>query len=177
MLITYFNCKITLERYRSSVAGPYLDEFVSWLGDRGYRRSSIRRYARGVVHYANWANTKELTLDECGRATLYRFRCHLAKRKSLNYKNGKRNEIYLGARVFTSFLEAVGVVALNAPCPTPQDPELFREFSEWMREQRGTSNSTLAYYRRPIIELLDKLGSKPNTFTAKGLRDFLLKRI
>lgn len=177
MLTNYFNCKITLERYRSGMAGPYLDEFVTWLGDRGYRRSTIRRYARGVVHFANWANTKGLSLDECGGATLNRFRCHLAKRKSLNYKNGKRKEMYLGARVFTIFLESVGVVGLSAPCPTPQDPALFREFSEWMHVQRGASNSTLAYYRRTIIELLDKLGSKPGTFTAKGLRDFLLRRI
>lgn len=53
MLTTYFKSLPTLARYRSGLAGPYLDEFSSWLANRGYQRISIRRHVREVVHFTN----------------------------------------------------------------------------------------------------------------------------
>ena len=34
-----------------------------------------------------------------------------------------------------------------------QDPMLLSEFSDWMRQQRGTCATTLANCRRPIVHL------------------------
>jgi len=64
MLTAYFRSPISLERYRSGIAGPYLDKFVSGLGGQGYHRVSIRRHVREVVHFADWAASEGLTIGE-----------------------------------------------------------------------------------------------------------------
>ena len=55
MLIDYFKSPLTLECYRSGSVGPQLDAFTAWLDEHGYRRVSIRRHVREVVHFAAWA--------------------------------------------------------------------------------------------------------------------------
>jgi len=77
--------------------------------------------------------------------------------------------------VFVSFLEATGIIA--PPTTQQQAPELLREFCEWMRVQRGTMDSTLVNYRLPVTYLLQSLGSDPRDYTAKALREFLLRHI
>ena len=57
MLTDYFKSPLTLERYRSSLVGLHLDAFTQWLNDQGYRRISIRRHVREVVHFGTWAKT------------------------------------------------------------------------------------------------------------------------
>jgi integrase/recombinase XerD len=54
---------------------------------------------------------------------------------------------------------------------------LFLEFQEWMRTQRGTLDNTLNGYRLPIISLLKNLGTDPSRFTAKTLREFLIREM
>ncbi len=70
MLIAYFKSESTLARYRSGLAGPYLDEFTSWLANHGYRRISIRRHVREVVHFADWATSEGLAPGELDYRTL-----------------------------------------------------------------------------------------------------------
>lgn len=177
MLTTYFKSPRSLEQYRSSLAGPYLDDFVTWLKSQGYRRITVRRHVREVVHFASWAAKEGLTIQKLDPGALDKLRRYLAECKSLRYVSGDHNHIYKSARVFVRFLEVAGLVDLGVPRATAQVPVLLREFNEWMKVQRGTLDSTLANYRLPITALLQKLGNDPNAFTAKGLREFLLGHI
>ena len=54
---------------------------------------------------------------------------------------------------------------------------LLLEFQEWMKTQRGTLDSTLNNYRLPIISLLKNLGTDSSLFTAKLLREFLIREM
>jgi site-specific recombinase XerD len=45
-----------------------------------------------------------------------------------------------------------------------------------MREQRGTCETTLSNYARPIRALLARLGEEPSQFDASSLRNFVLER-
>ena len=45
-----------------------------------------------------------------------------------------------------------------------------------MRQQRGTSDATLAKYNLPIRELLTRFGNDPRRFDAQKLRQFVLER-
>lgn len=177
MLATYFKDPRTLATYRSGLAGPYLDDFIAWLESRGYRRCTIRRHIREVVHFAAWAKWEGLTGRELDRVALIRLHRHLAERTALRYPSGHHQHVYQSARVFVDFLETIGVVDRCAPHVSTQPPALFLEFAEWMRAQRGTLDSTLNNYRLPIIDLLQSLGTEPNAFDAKGLREFLLRRV
>lgn len=157
MLATYFKAPRTLATYRSGLAGPYLDDFIAWLESRGYRRRTIRRHIREVVHLAAWAQSEGLTGRELDRMALARLHRDLVERTALRYPSGHHKHVYQSARVFVSFLETVGMVDHCAPHASTQPPALFLEFAEWMRALRGTRDSTLNNYRLPITDLLQNL--------------------
>ena len=55
-------------------------------------------------------------------------------------------------------------------------PPLFVDFCGWMRQHRGTRDTTLNTYRRTIVDALQALGGDPQGFEATGLRAFVLDR-
>src|SRR6516162_7849341 len=177
MLVTYFKDSRTLARYRSGLANLYLENFIVWLESQGYRRFTIRRHVREVVHFADWAEAEGLALRDLDRSALSRLCSQLAERNSLRYPCGKQRQICHSACLLVNFLEAVGAVESRPPHTSTQEPALLLHFREWMRTQRGTLDSTLNRYRLPIIELLDDLGTEPSAFDAIGLREFLLRRV
>jgi hypothetical protein len=85
MLITYFKDSRTLARYRSGVANLYLENFIVWLESQGYRRFTIRRHVREVVHFADWAEAEGLALSDLDRGALNRLYSQLVERNSLRY--------------------------------------------------------------------------------------------
>jgi len=173
MLTSYFKSSRTMARYRSGLAGPYLDDFSRWLESRGYVRTRIRHHIRYVAHFGDWAREEGLTIKKCDQKSLNKLRSQLAKQNSLRDRQGNHNPLYQSARVFVTFLEATGlVVALPIKAKTP---ELLREFCEWMRVQRGTLDTTLTNYRLCIISMLHSMGSEPKSYTAKKLREFLVR--
>ncbi|MDP3770126.1 MAG: site-specific integrase [bacterium] len=178
MLTKYFKSSLTIERYRSDSIGLNLDDFIFWLEACGYSRRSIRRHVREVVHFAAWAETAELPVHALDRNALTQFHNHLASEQLLRYVSGGYQHVYQSACVLITFLETTGQVRPAASCMTTSSPTdiLWSEFSEWMRSHRGTMDSTLANYHLPIVALLEALGTSPSTFTAKGLRDFLLQQ-
>jgi site-specific recombinase XerD len=179
MLTDFFRSPLTLERYRSGLVGPHLDSFTEWLNDRGYQRISIRRHVREVVHFATWAKTAGIPVEELNQAALDRLHIFLDHREPLRPRNGGDQHLCQSAGIFVRFFEATGVVCGLAPsAATPSPAErVWTEFTEWMRAQRGTMSSTLGGYRRPISALLQNLGTDPSAFTAEGLRHFLLQQV
>ncbi len=177
MLITYFKNPATLARCRSGLAHPYLEDFVVWLEQQGYRRRTICYHVCEVIHFANWAEAEGLARRDLNLDALDRLGRQMTERKALRHPSLDRRYVYQSARVFVSFLETIGAVDPPTADASAQDPALFLEFRAWMRTQRGTLDITLNNYRRPLLELLDELGSDPGTFDAKGLRAFLLRRV
>lgn len=94
MLIDYFKSPLTLERYRSATVSPYLDAFTEWLDERGYRRVSVRRHVREVVHFATWAKRAGISVEGFNRDALDRLHTYLAKRELLRYRNGGHQHLY-----------------------------------------------------------------------------------
>jgi site-specific recombinase XerD len=177
MLNAYVKRSLILERYRSSLAGPHLDDFILWLEQRGYQPRRILRLIRGVHRFAQWAHDNGLGLEELDAKALEQFRHHLQVRQPLRYPSGSYRPVFIGARHFVAFLEALGLVSPTAfVLPPPTEPELLKAFRQWMRTHRGTTEATLNTYRRPIIDLLHTLGERPEDFEAKTLRTFVLER-
>lgn len=177
MLNAYVKRPLTLERYRSSPAGPHLDAFILWLEQRGYHPRRILRLMRGVHRFAQWAHDHGLGIEALDAIALEQFRQHLQVRQPLRYPSGSYRPVFLGARHFVTFLEASGLVSPTAVLlPPPAEPALLEAFRHWMRTHRGTTEATLNAYRRPILELLHALGEQPEYFDAKALRTFILER-
>ena len=176
MLTSYFKSPSTIAQYRAGRAGPYLDRFVSWLADRGYKRVSIRRHAREVVHFATWAASEGLRRTALDSSLLVTLRNYLTEQGLFREPSGNRNHIYQSACVFVRFLEEIGIVSPSTEYSKTSAPTLYLEFCDWMKAHRGTLDITLASYRLPVVNLLQTLGP-PDTYTAQLLRAFFLQQV
>src|SRR4051794_36156847 len=133
MLTTYLKTPSALVRYRSSPAGPHLDEFVDWLETQGYQPKPIRHLLRGVDRFARWASQAGLGTQELDAQALETFRQVLHDQQRLRYPSGSLSHLFVGARRFVTFLAVTGRVASAAVTrPASVEPRLFVEFRHWM---------------------------------------------
>ncbi|MDQ5914169.1 MAG: tyrosine-type recombinase/integrase [Pseudomonadota bacterium] len=176
MLTTYFKSSSAVARYRAGSAGPYLEQFISWLVDRGYQRASIRHHIEEVGRFAAWCDAFGLGSAPPNQAILAKLRAHLTEQGRERYPCGLYRHIYQSARVYIRFLEEIGVVCPVAPNDGADTFPLFAEFCDWMRAHRGTRDITLVNYRVPVMTLLRTLES-PGTYSAAGLRAYFLQQV
>ena len=124
MLTSYFKSPSTIAQYRAGRAGPYLDRFVSWLANRGYKRVSIRRHVREVVHFATWATSGGLRRTAIDSSLLVTLRNYLTEQGLFREPSGNRNHIYQSACVFVLFVfwrrSVSSVRQLSTPRPVRQ---------------------------------------------------------
>jgi integrase/recombinase XerD len=173
MLTTYFKHPFTLHKLRSGPASLYLDDYASHLTQQGYSWSTARRHLRAAGRFSAWAQSVGLTSQDLGTAALQQFQCALEAKGALRYPSGCYHNTFAGTKPFVAFLQATGRVA---PCPTQTPPALLTAFCQWMRVQRGLTETTLADYRRVIGDVLQKLGDEPEHYTAHTVRTFTLER-
>jgi site-specific recombinase XerD len=174
MLATYFKRQATRTTYYASSAGPYLDEFTDWLAHCGFREEVIGQYLPGVVEFANWVDAAYGNLVSCPDDVVSRFCDNLAKRGRLRYSSGQHSISYLGARHFVEFLQIQHKIIGTAKSQQAAQPDLLRQFDQWMQAHRGVMPATLRNYQLHIIDLLRTLGECPERFTAAALHTFIL---
>jgi integrase/recombinase XerD len=81
-----------------------------------------------------------------------------------------------GVRLFLGYLQSADGHAAPVTKLVAPEPGLFKEFCEWMRAQRGTSDQTLCNYGIPIRMLLRRFGEDPSKLDARRLRQFVLQQ-
>jgi hypothetical protein len=129
MLMTYLKHAVTLERYRSTPAGPHLDAFIGWLNARGYQRRRLQHLLRGAHRFSRWARRAGLPLQELNTIALGAYGQHLQGLHRLRYPSGRSSHLAVGARYLVTFLETMGLVASAAAVvPPPSEPELLIPF-------------------------------------------------
>ena len=177
MIQNYLLNSRACERYYQSTAGPHLDHFVVWLSAQGYRHQTIRRLIRGAVLFSQWADSHELSVVDMGSKALSDFEKYLADKDQLKSSSGSYRGGFLGARKFMHYLHDKELS--NAPIAelTPDYPELYCQFTAWMRTHRDVAESTLDGYRAILLDMLERLGEYPEVYTANGMREFVLYRV
>ena len=95
MLITYFKNPATLARCRSGLAHPYLEDFVVWLEQQGYRRRTICYHVFEVVHFANWAEAEGLARRDLNRDALDRLGRQMTERKASRHPSLDRRYVFI----------------------------------------------------------------------------------
>jgi len=175
MLTDFIDAPHVLSRLQSGLSGEYLDEFTIWLKKRGYSRTSIRLFIWGIEPFIDWATSNNLPIQALNTTALEAYRMHSENSGTLHHTRGKVKASFLGARNFVNFLIQSGVVeAVNEQ--EPAHHPLLEEFWEWMRSCRGVRESTLSGYAAVIEDLFDALGSSPQDYDARSLREFVLDR-
>jgi len=174
MLEKIFDGPIRVKTLRSGLSGPLLEGFSENLWQTGYTKMTARSYIRAAERLIYWTNDEDILVSNLTEKSLDRFENYLDR--YLRYSQSHRLMLLSGARLFLKHLRRVGVIFSPVDEPKTQDPVLLTAFCQWMRQQRGTSDSTLCNYSRPIRDLLKRLGEDPIKFDAPNLRQFVLER-
>jgi len=175
MLKTYCTRERTCATYAAGPAGPYLDDFIHWLEERGFTTRTVRRCLFGATQFAAWAEAAGIAVQRLDATSLDAFRESLAQHGQLRYASGNLTARCLGAQYFLSFLTTQGIVPFAAAAASGATPPvLLVAFRHWMEVHRGVTTQTLRHYSPIILDVLTTLGEQPEQYTAKGLRAFVL---
>jgi len=176
MLTTYFHDLGTLQLIQRTPAAPYLNGFVAALIGSGYKRQTIQCYVRAAAHMSHWQQRRARPLNALDAASTGDFKHHLRSCHCEGFERADERDVR-GARVFVRHLQETGATpAMHQADMAAAMPPLFLAFCDWMRQHRGTQDTTLQTYRRTIVDALLTLGSNPRRFDATGLRAFVLDR-
>jgi len=174
MLSEYFDSAERMEELRAGRAGPFFEGFARKLYEAGYAEITARRHLRAAEHLIYWADRQGTAVRNLTAPSLEGFGRHFGRCRCARYGRSHRVDVLNGARLFFKHLQDVGLIAVADVRPLVQDPALLTEFRGWMRQQRGTHETTLVNYSNHIRRLLKRIGEKPEKFDAKGLRQFVL---
>ena len=174
MLEKIIDDPLRVKTLRRGPSGPLLEGFAEDLCQTGYTKMTARGYIRAAERLIYWTDGEGISVSNLTEKFLERFNNYLDR--YLRYSHSHRLSLLSGARLFLKHLRRVGVILSPVVEPTAQDPVLLTAFFQWMRQQRGTSDSTLYNYSRSIRDLLKRLGEEPSKFDAPNLRQFVLER-
>ena len=181
MVSEYFQAAWRVRDLRVGPTGPLVASFADRLRQEGYAELTARRHLRSAEHVAHWASRVGVALSGPIAAILDGFDRHLRGRRQCAAPAGRafghtfRVPILGGARLFLHHLANAGLVSARRDDRLVSGPPLFVQFCQWMQQQRGTCESTLANYGIHICELLRRVGDDPTRWDARGLREFIME--
>jgi integrase/recombinase XerD len=169
MLEHFLRSERLLTRARSSSVGPYLDDFASALNELGYCQRIGAGCITYAVHLGLWAAAEDICIGALDDEVVRSFLAHLRRCRCAGHRAGPHAVAGAQTKVFVQYLRTAGVVPLPVQQPVAT-PELVTGFCEWMRRQRGVTDTTLRHYKRVAIALLRQLGDDPARYDARALR-------
>ena len=175
MLEFYVESDVRLRQLRQCPAGRHMDGLADWLHAAGYKRRPGQLVLRGAAHLAHWASARGGPIDRIDEGVLHAFADHLRTCACPSPFRGRDRYHRDGAQRLLTHLRRVGVLPPpNAEAETV--PPLVTRFSQWMRQHRGVTESTLANYVPLVTEFMTARGDNVATYDAAGVRAFIFDR-
>ena len=170
MLERYFKFPAHLQSLRADPLGASFESLAQELCNKGYTQVTIWGYLHAARRFLDWARRNGVPTEGFDDAVVERFKRHL---RPLPYGHNYRTALLHGANLFLAQLRRTGLIRA---VERPLDSVLVVAFCRWMQQQRGSCDSTLHIYRRPILDLLKTVGEDPERLDAQSLRQFVLYR-
>ncbi|MXW92787.1 MAG: tyrosine-type recombinase/integrase [Rhodospirillaceae bacterium] len=154
---------------RLHFALPHFDDFLAWLKLRGYAKRVIAGYVTQFGHWTQW-------LHEAGFGMETIHDGYAASVASLEAEPFRSVKLRTGA-LFIIFLEERGVIdpLPKAPSATETWP-ILGEYRDWMRRNRGVTETSLDTYQITLLDLMKMVGGNPESYSSTVVRDFVLWR-
>jgi len=135
--------------------GTYADLYNQYLTDRKYAPSTVRNYLASVAHFAQWASSKKLRLQQIDESSVFEFLdIHLPACCCARPVHRERGDLSAALGHLLIVLRSKGVIAPLAMSDTPVDREL-RDYDEYMEQVRGLAPKTRSMTLRIVKRLLD----------------------
>jgi len=157
MLAEYFESTSSIQEIRGCPAGHLLEGFAQALSEVGYAQLTARRHLRSAEHLVHWTGRKGIPVTGLEERFIGEFSHHLNRCRCPRYGRSHRLELENGVRLFIGYLRRAGVLSTGIE-EVIQEPALLVSFGRWMRQQRGTCDSTLYNYGLDLRELLKEAG-------------------
>ena len=166
---------VRLHQLRQCPVGMHMDGLADWLHSAGYKRRPGQLVLRGAAHLAHWTSARGGPIDRIDEGVLHSFADHLRTCACPSPFRGRDRYHRDGAQRLVAHLRRVGVLP-----PTNAEPEtvppLVKRFSQWMRQHRGVTESTLANYVPLVKEFLAAREDDAAAYDAARVRAFIFAR-
>ena len=137
------------------LVGTYADLYIQYLNDRKYAPSTVRNYLASVAHFAQWASSKKLRLQQINEASVIEFLdIHLPACCCARPAHRERGDLSAALGHLLIVLRSKGVIAPWVMSDTSADREL-RDYDEYMEHVRGLAPKTRSMALRIVKRLLD----------------------
>ncbi len=156
---------------RSSAFQSLVDEYEQRLLRSGYNRKVVRFHLHAVAHFGIWLELQDRDLKEIDEETLWSFERHRSTCTCPGPPRNRARQVLSCVRRFLEHLRKHGVV--QSVDARPRRIRLVDDFLEWMKVHRGIVETTRTSYGVYVANLVRVLGDDPQTYTARGLRDFV----
>jgi site-specific recombinase XerD len=171
MLSEHVPTASTREHLQTIIPTDCLEQFCNWLVQLRYTRLTIRSYLSSAARFVCWAQANGFPdFSALDRACLGAYQRHLLGVRIAANRKGDAGNSVCAANAFARFLRERGIVQAE---PSNLPPLVIR-FSDWMRNHRGSQESTLSNYQRELCRLLLRIGEDPRLYTAAQLRAFVV---
>jgi integrase len=174
MLTDYYSSVLVLERLRSGILAPFVEDFIVRLEDKGYTRSSVRAYLSTAAHLGFWGANQGLLAQDLDDKTAQVFLDHLAKCSCFRPNTGKFEAVPGHLRFLLECLRGLRVLGAKEAGEDPSAPPLTQEFRRWMHKNRGVTDATLRSYQPVVTELLNLVGNDLQQLKTSTVRGFIL---
>lgn len=176
MVERFFQRPLRIRSLRDGPGGELLERFANALCEGGYAKTTARRHIRAAEHLIYWATQERVPLSTARQTLLEGFERHLARCRCPGYGQSDLPELIRGARLFLEQQPGTEPVAACRIEAEGAASEVFSEFCDWMRRQRGTTDATLCAYRVWIEDLGNRFGEDFAGLDARSLRKFVLEK-
>ncbi len=156
---------------RSSAFQNFVDEYEQRLVQSRYNQIVVRFHLHAVVHFGVWLELEEHEVGEIDEETLQSFERHRSCCTCPGTSRNRARQVLSCVRRFVQHLRQRGVV--RSPEARRRPVQLVVDFLQWMKVHRGVVETTRTSYGRDVGNLVRVLGGDPQTYTARGLRDFV----
>jgi site-specific recombinase XerD len=160
---------------RQCPVGTYLDGLSEWLRAAGYKQRPGQLVLRGAAHFGYWIGAHGVSIDQIREGALDAFARHLPTCACPHPFQGRDRYHRDGAQRLVTHWRRLGVVPPISAEPETVSPVITR-FSQWMRQHRGVTESTLANYVPLVTEFVVACGAEATAYDAASVRAFILAR-
>jgi integrase/recombinase XerD len=177
MLVRYFRRPSRIEQLRNSTGGYLLEGFAKELSENRYQWVAARKHIRAAEHFLHWIAHRKLSIASVEERCAQQFLDHLKRCCCRGHHPPlKPHRQKYSVDLWLAYLRRGRIVTTPSPAEPATETLLLATFCDWMRQQRGVSDTTLSIYRFELRAFLMELGEDPRMYDARNLRQFVLHK-
>ncbi len=159
MLVRYFRRPSRIEQLRSNTGGYLLEGFAKELSESRSQWVAARKHIRAAEHFLHWITHRKLSITSIEERCARQFLDHLKRCCCRGHHPPlKPHRQKFSVDLWLAYLQRGGIVTTPSPALPATETPLLATFCDWMRQQRGVSDTTLSIYRFKLRAFLHQVG-------------------